>query len=215
MTLAAARRARDVAKLSKAEGTDPVIAKKTAKLMRGMNQGDSFKAVTLEWFKRQQPQWSPSHGQRVLRRFERDLFPHLGERPLSTIRPPELLAVLRKIEQRGAIETADRALQDCGQVWRYGVAPSRVERDICADLKGALTPYRNKHFAAITDPEEFGKLIRAIRAYRGGPFVRAALQLAPLLQPASPVPADQARRLPPPVGCCAAIRAHLQRDPVS
>lgn len=93
----------------------------------------------------------------------------------------ELLATLRKVEERGAVETADRGLMLARQVWRYGVATGRVVRDITADLKGALSPYRGKHFAAITEPEKLGELLRAIMAYRGGPVVRAALQLAPLL----------------------------------
>jgi integrase len=85
------------------------------------------------------------------------------------------------VEERGAVETADRGLMLARQVWRYGVATGRVDRDITADLKGALSPYRGTHFAAITDPVKLGDLIRAIRAYKGGPIVRAALQLAPML----------------------------------
>jgi integrase len=92
-----------------------------------------------------------------------------------------LLATLRKVEERGAVETADRGLMLARQVWRYGVATGRVGRDVTADLKGALSPYRGKHFAAITDPAKLGELIRAIKGYKGGPIVRAALQLAPML----------------------------------
>lgn len=93
----------------------------------------------------------------------------------------ELLATLRKVEERGAVETADRGLMLARQVWRYGVATGRVGRDITGDLKGALSPYRGKHFAAVTEPVKLGELLRAIQAYKGGPIVRAALQLAPLL----------------------------------
>lgn len=143
--------------------------------------GDTFQAVALEWHAKQAPQWSEGHAERALRQLERDLFPWIGPRRLSEIEPVELLATLRKIEERGAIETADRGLMLCRQVWRYGVATGRVSRDITADLKGALTPYRGRHFAAITEPVKLGELLRAIQAYRGGPIVRAALQLAPLL----------------------------------
>ena len=111
----------------------------------------------------------------------RDLFPWLGGRRLADIEPVELLAALRKVEERGALETADRGLMLARQVWRYGVATGRVDRDMTADLKGALQPYRGKHFAAITDPAQLGELLRAIKGYKGGPVVRAALQLAPLL----------------------------------
>jgi integrase len=105
----------------------------------------------------------------------------MGNRRIAEIKPVELLATLRKVEERGAVETADRGLMLCRQVWRYGVATGRVERDITTDLKGALSPYRGKHFAAITDPVKLGDLLRAIQAYKGGHVVRAALQLAPML----------------------------------
>jgi integrase len=175
------RARRDEAKKLKADGRDPVQIRKIEDLKAGNPAGDTFKAVALEWFKRQTPQWSSGHAERGLRQLERDLFPWIGERKLADIEPVELLATLRKVEARGAVETADRGLMLCRQVWRYGVATGRVPRDITADLKGALSPYRGKHFAAITDPVKLGELLRAIQAYRGGPIVRAALQLAPLL----------------------------------
>lgn len=179
--LNAARRARDAARLQKADGVDPAKARQLAKLKATNPEGDSFEVVALEWLVKQEPLWSESHAKRARRQFERDLFPWIGERRLADIEPVELLATLRKIEARGAIETADRALMLSRQVWRYGVATGRVPRDITGDLKNALSPYRGKHFAAITDPTELGTLIRAIRAYKGGIIVRTALQLAPLL----------------------------------
>ncbi len=181
VSLRAARLARDAAKLQKSDGRDPVQARKVAKLKASNPTGDTFKAVALEWYDKQAPHWSPAHAARSMRQLERDLFPWLGERKLKDVEPVELLATLRKVEERGAVETADRGLMLCRQIWRYGVATGRVDRDIAADLKGALTPYRGKHFAAITDPVKLGELLRAIAVYRGGPVVRAALQLAPLL----------------------------------
>jgi len=181
VSLTAARKARDAAKLVKSEGRDPVQARKIAKLKAMNPAGDTFKVVSLEWFGKQAPQWSEAHADRSRRQLERDLFPWLGDRRMTDVEPVELLATLRKVEERGAVETADRGLMLARQVWRYGVATGRVVRDITADLKGALTPYRGKHFAAITDPVKLGDLIRSIRAYKGGPIVRAALQLAPML----------------------------------
>lgn len=179
--LKAAQRARDAAKLQKAAGTDPVQARKVEKLMTVNPAGDTFQVVAMEWFYKQEAQWSEAHAIRAKRQFERDLFPWLGDRRMADIKPVELLATLRKVEERGAVETADRGLMLARQVWRYGVATGRVERDITPDLKGALLPYRGKHFAAITDPMKFGELLRAIRYYKGGPVVRAALKLAPIL----------------------------------
>jgi integrase len=181
VSLKAARLARDKAKHQRADGVDLGQARKVEKLKATNPAGDTFRVVVWEWFEKQAPQWSEAHAQRSKRQFERDLLPWLGERKLADIEPVELLATLRKVEQRGAVETADRGLMLARQVWRYGVATGRVPRDITADLKGALSPYRGKHFAAITDPAKLGELIRAIRAYRGGPIVRAALQLAPML----------------------------------
>lgn len=181
VSLSAARKARDAAKLTKAGGADPVQARKVEKLKAFNPAGDTFRVVAWEWYEKQAPQWSEAHAVRSKRQFERDLLPWLGDRRLADIAPVELLATLRKVEQRGAVETADRGLMLARQVWRYGVATGRVGRDITADLKGALSPYRGTHFAAITDPVKLGELIRAIRVYKGGPIVRSALQLAPML----------------------------------
>ena len=181
VSLSEARRARDAAKLQKAEGVDPVQARKLKKLQAMNPTGDSFRVVALEWYEKNQTQWSASHAERAKRQLERDLFPWIGERRLIDIAPFELLAVLRKVEERGAIETANRVLMVASLVGRYGVATGRVDRDVTVDLKGALSPYRGKHFAAITDPQKFACLLRAVKYYKGGQIVRAALRLAPML----------------------------------
>lgn len=179
--LADARRARDAARLQKADGKNPVQVRKIERLKATTSPDQTFRVVALEWHEKQTSQWSDGHASRALRQFERDLFPWIGARELGQIEPVELLAALRKIEQRGAIETADRALMLCRQVWRYGLATGRVSRDVTDGLKDALQPYRGKHFAAITDPEKLGVLLRAIKAYKGGVIVKSALQLAPIL----------------------------------
>ncbi len=181
VSLKDARSARDAAKLQRKDGIDPVQAKLATKARANAPAGETFKVVALEWYDRQAPNWSPAHADRSKRQFERDLFPWLGARPLADIQPTELLATLRKVEARGAVETADRGLMLCRQVWRYAVATGRASRDITGDLKGAITPYRGKSFPAITDPKLFAQLLRAIKGYRGGSVVRAALQLAPLV----------------------------------
>ena len=182
VSLTAARKLRDSAKLKKAEGTDPVQARKLNKLIASRSTGDTFKAIALEWFSKQAPQWSESHAGRMLRQLERDLFPWIGERPIEQIHAMELLAALHKVEERGALETADRALMLARQVWEYWLPTAGVEqRNITEGLKARLTPYRSKSFAAIVEPKRFGELMRAIQTYKGGPIVRTALQLAPLL----------------------------------
>lgn len=111
---------------------------------------------------------------------ERDLFPWLGDRVISEIKPSELLIALRRIESR-SIQTAHKALQACGQIFRYAVATDRAELDITPSLKGALSPINGGHFAAITEPLEAAKLLRAIDNYSGSFVVKSALQLAPLV----------------------------------
>ena len=182
VSLKSARLARDAAKLQKSEGTDPIQARKLNKLKASRSSGDTFKAIALEWYGKQAPRWSTSHAARMLRQLERDLFPWIGERPIEQIHAMELLAALHKVEERGALETADRALMLARQVWEYWLPTAGVEqRNITEGLKARLTPYRSKSFAAIVEPKRFGDLMRAIQSYKGGPIVRTALQLAPLL----------------------------------
>jgi integrase len=182
VSLTAARKARDAAKLQKAAGADPVMVRKVEKLKATRTDGDTFKAIALEWYGKQAPQWSESHADRMLRQFERDLFPWIGDRPMAQIHAMELLAVLQKVEDRGALETADRALMLARQVWDYWLPTADVQqRNVTEGLKKRLTPYRGNSFAAIVEPKRFGELLRAIQNYKGGPIVRTALQLAPML----------------------------------
>ena len=116
-----------------------------------------------------------------MQRFVRDIFPWIGNKPITDVTPPVLLSVIRRIEERGALETAHRALSNCGQVFRYGIATGRAERDSSQDLKGALPPVKTKHFAAQTDPRRFGELLRIFEHYEGSLIVRCALRLTPLV----------------------------------
>lgn len=182
MSLSDARRSRDAAKIVKAEGRNPVEVRKVEKLKAARPDGDTFKAVALEWYEKQAPQWSSSHAERSRRQLERDLFPWIGSRPIAEIHAMELLAALQKVEERGAFETADRVLLIARQVWEYWLPTADVQqRNITEGLKARLTPYRKKTFAAIVEPSRFGDLLRAMVAYKGGVIVRTALQLAPLL----------------------------------
>lgn len=181
VSLTAARKARDAAKLKKAAGTDPIQARKIEKLKSNTPTESTFKATALEWYALKLDSWSSHYAIREKRNLEKDLFPFLGERNIADIEAIELLATIRRVEERGALDVAHRVLTTSGQVWRYAVATARAPRDISADIRGALKPHHGKHFAAITDPSKLGELIRVIRGYQGGPIVRAALQLAPIL----------------------------------
>ena len=176
-----ARNKRDEARKLLASDVDPGENRKAIKAAKILRSGNSFEIITREWFSKYSATWNASHGDRIIRRFERDLFPWLGGKPIADITAPELLAAVRKIEDRGANETAHRALSNCGQVFRYAIATGRATRDIAADLRGALTPVKAEHFAAITEPKQVGELLRAMDGYAGSQIVRNALLLAPLV----------------------------------
>jgi integrase len=177
--LKAARANRDVLRQQLAAGVDPGQARKAGKA--ALAGAGSFEVVAREWLAKFSPGWVASHADRIVRRLERDLFPWLGARPIAEIKAPELLAVLRRIESRGALETAHRAMQNCGQVFRYAVATGRVERDPTGDLRGALPSPKGRHYASILDPKRIGELLRAIDSYQGFFVTKCALRLAPLV----------------------------------
>jgi integrase len=179
--LADARDKRDAARKLLAAGVDPGEARKAEKAAGAERGANSFEAVAREWIAKQETAWVPAHTSRILLRLENDVFPWLGKRPIAEISPREILACLRRVEERGAVESAHRILQNCGQVFRYAVATGRAERDIAADLRGALSPVKETHRAAITDPLGIGGLLRAMDVYSGSYVTRCALRLAPLL----------------------------------
>jgi len=172
-----AREKRDEARRLLADGINP-SAKRSAEKAAVT---DTFEAVGREWFAKQKPNWAPSHSVKILARLEQDLFPWLGPRPVGAIKAAELLSTLRRIEKRGALDTAHRAHQNSGQIFRYAVATGRAERDPSGDLRGALAPAKPNHYPTITDPEKIGVLLRAIDGYSGSQIVRLALKLAPLV----------------------------------
>lgn len=181
ISLRDARDRRDDARKLVANGVDPSMARQAQKASRLERAANSFEVLAREWYEKQADTWSPSHGIRILRRFERDVFPLIGGLPVADITAPVLLDAIRKIEARGAVETAHRAMQNCGQVFRYAIATGRADRDPTPDLRGALSPVQGTHFAAVTEPIEAGRLLRQLDAYQGGYAVRAALKLAPLV----------------------------------
>ena len=138
VSLKSAREGRDGVRQQLAAGIDPGRFRRAHKL--ALVGGETFEAIAREWHAKFSPGWVPRHSDRVLRRFENDLFPWIGSRPVADLKAPELLAVLRRIESRGAVETAHRAMQNCGQVFRYAVASGRADRDPTGDIRGALPP---------------------------------------------------------------------------
>ena len=192
-SLKAAREKMEEARALVAQGIDPSQARKAAKQeaahqdeqaqreAQGLPLHGSFESVAREWFDTRKEEWATTYAKKIFRRLEADVFPWLGRLPVPNITPPMVLDMLRKAENRGAIETAHRVLETCGQVFRFAVATGRIESNPARDLKDALRKPMVQHFAAITDPQRFGELLRAIDSYRGTPVVCAALRLMPLM----------------------------------
>ena len=181
VSLKQARDRRDESRKLLADGIDPSDTRKAIKASRDKRDANSFEVVAREWFAKFSGTWDDKHGERTIRRFERDVFPWIGARPIGELTAPELLTVLRRIESRGALETAHRALSNSGQIFRYAVATGRAERDPTGDLRGALPPARAKHFAATTEPTKLAQILRDMEGYKGSFIVRCALDLAPLV----------------------------------
>ena len=179
LSLKEAREKRDESKALLARGIDPSLHKQAAKAASIAETANAYEVVAREWYAKNAPRWTESNAERVLARQEKDVFPFIGKHPIAQISAPELLTVLRKVEERGALDTAHRILQDTSRIFRYGIATGRAERDPAADLKGALTVPRKGHFATIVDTKEIGQLLRDVDAYSGNLVVRAALRLAP------------------------------------
>ena len=192
-TLSAARQKAEEARRVVDRGEDPSQQRKAARAkirerreaaMRaeaGLPPINSFEAVAREWYEKNAPGWASTHSEKIIRRFERDVFPWIGKKPIASIRPADLLDLFRRVESRGAIETTHRIQQTSGQVFRYAVATGRAEIDPSRDLRGALTPWKPQHYATLTDPRDVGRLLRDIESHEGSFSTKCAMQLAPML----------------------------------
>ncbi|WP_100640744.1 tyrosine-type recombinase/integrase [Alteromonas facilis] len=181
ITLASARQRHQEARTLLAEGTDPSEAKRLKQLESTIITQNTFKAVATEWYKSKMTGMSQTHRERTTRILDKNLFPAIGERPIKNINAPELLACLRKIESKGTIDTAHRAKNVAGQVFRFGIACGKCERDPSQDLKGALTNKTTKHLPTLLDSERIKELLIAINNYQGSANVIAALKISILL----------------------------------
>lgn len=180
-SLGVARDKRDEAKKLLANGIDPGERKQAKKVEDRQRSANTFEAVAREWHQKQATKWAPKSSQRILRLLERNIFSAVGNSPIAQITAADFLIALHKIEARGNIETAHRAMQICGRIFRYAIATGRAQADLSLVLKGALTPVKEKHHASITDPRRIKDLLRALDGYSGSFITQQALKLAPLL----------------------------------
>ena len=176
-----AREARDKARALLANLIDPGEHKKAQRVSTVSQYGDTFEAIARDWHAGKCRSWSAIHAKNVMARLERNVFPWIGTRQMTEITVPELISLLRRIEDRGAYETAHRVQGNCGEVFRYAMALGKAERNLVPDLKGALRPVTKTHLAAITEPKAAGELLRMIDSYQGTPAVVSALKLAPMV----------------------------------
>ncbi len=181
VTLKEARERRDATRRLLANQVDPSEHRKAVKATETEQTENCFEVVAREWFGKHCATLAANHSGRIIARFQRDIFPWIGRNVVADLSASDVLAVVRRIEARGALETAHRALGNCSQVFRYAVATGRAQRDPTTDLRGALPSVRSKHFAAITEPDRVGELLRMIDGYEGTLTVQSALRLAPLV----------------------------------
>jgi integrase len=179
ISLADARVRRDNAQKHLAHGIDPGAVRKAQKKAE-TKATETFEIIACEWHTKFAPSWKSGYAKTIMSRLERDLFPWIGKCAMNEITASKLLSALRRVEARGALDLAHRIRTIASQVFRYAVATGRADRDPTADLKGALPQPGEQHIAAITDPKEFGSLLRAIDDYSGHFVVKYALKLAPL-----------------------------------
>ncbi|HDR8992378.1 TPA: tyrosine-type recombinase/integrase, partial [Burkholderia vietnamiensis] len=179
VTLLAARKARDEIKDQLRAGLDPSHEKKRVKAQRSLDRENSFEPIAREWHQQKKGAWRERHADRIMKLLERELFPAIGARPIAEIMAPELLAVIRKIEARDAIELAHKTIQATSQIFRYAIATGRAERDSAPDLRGALKPRFVVHMRRVSEAE-LPELMRQISAYDGDFQTRLALQFMAL-----------------------------------
>lgn len=181
VSLSQARKCREEAREQVANGINPSEVRKATKAAQVESSANSFEVVAREWIGKQQNKWTTANTIVVTKQLENNIFPWIGKRPIVDIKAPELLATLRRMEERGVLESAHRTRTICGQVFRYAIATGRAERDIAADLRGALASPKKKHLPAITEPKRVAELLRAIDSLEGSFIVKCALRLAPLV----------------------------------
>ena len=181
ISLLKARQRRERARTQLADSLDPGDEKRREKLIVTSASANTFELVAREWLTKTDGDRSENTTRKIRNWLEHDVFPWIGKMPITTIGPRDVLAALKKMEARGALDSVHRVKQVCGQVFRYAVASGSAERDVTQDLKGALAKPTPDHFAAITDPKQAGQLMRSIFEYSGHPTTVAALKLTPLV----------------------------------
>jgi integrase len=179
--LKAARAKRDELRTLLTDGVDPGAHRKLVKTAGAEASANTFKALCLEWLASRESVVAPAQVEKAKARLLKDVVPWLGDKPINAITAPDVLAVMRRIDERGARYTAHKVKSEISQILRFAIATGRAERDPCPDLRGALPAAKETHHAALTRPEEVAELLRAFDGFSGTYPVKCALLLSPLL----------------------------------
>ena len=181
ISLAQARERRELARGLLAQGIDPSDHKRESEASKAAAMLNTVEAMARAYLENKRDGWSATHYDREARSLEKDLYPYLGHRPIGEVEPPELLRACERVQDRDAVESAHRLLTTASGVWQFAIAKGHATRDIAQDIKKTLKPRKKGHFPAITNPAQLGELLRASDGYGGGPVVRGALAIAPML----------------------------------
>lgn len=181
VSLLEARSKRAAARKIIADDGDPAQVKRDAKFAKAAAAVHTFEDQAREWLAKTAVDRAESTQKKNTSWLEKNIFPSIGAMPISHIKPRDVLVALHKIEKRGAIESAHKIKQLCGQVFRFAVAAGLTERDVTADLRDALSAVPEAHYAAITEPNQVAELLRSIHAYSGHLYATAALRLSPMV----------------------------------
>ena len=176
ISLTDARQKRDEAKKLVASGINPSEVRKRAKQDRQAEIGNTFEAIAREWYEKRFDRWSASYAEEMIKTFEIDVFPYIGNRPIAEIKPMELMGVLSLLDERGATEKLRKVRQRCGEVWRYAIVTGRAEYNPAPDLVSAFTPHKKEHYAFLK-ADELPEFFRVLNTYSGSFLVKTAMRL--------------------------------------
>ncbi|WP_049069790.1 tyrosine-type recombinase/integrase [Klebsiella michiganensis] len=176
VSLSEARRRRDEAQDLLATGINPSDSRKEKKLAQQDRLGNTFEAIAREWYQRRYDLWAESYRTEMIATFEKDVFPHIGHRPIDSITPMELMAVLTRLEKRGATEKMRKVRQRCGEVWKYAIATGRALSNPAPDLARVMMPHKKEHYAHL-EVSELSDFFTVLQAYTGNILVKLAMRL--------------------------------------
>lgn len=177
ISLSEARNEKELARQLLAHGKDPSFERKKSALLANVESDNTFKSIASEWHSSKKSTWSKKYANEIISIFERDIFPYIGNEPISKIKPLEMLTVLKAIESRGALEIAKKARMRCGEVFRYAVITGRAEVNPTAELSSAMAKTQSKNFPFLATDAEMSEFLKSLKGYSGNILTRYATML--------------------------------------